>query len=321
MIERKKEFNWRLFWNTRQEYVLAILLFVLSFMILMIGTFSQIGPIRDSLQTLKSKQAEVAKFESKANQLNELANDKEFKKSSEIDMVLPSHKPLLEILTNLNNVANTTEVVVKNFSLNPGAIASDSTQVKKTVSTEKYNYLDLDFSVTGPLWKVQNFMTLIEQTTPISTITSISLNRNIAEDKNAEAQATLILRTFYFTQPIKTTITSPLPEINNEDQKILANISNLRPNNLEEQTEVIPGNRGNLFGIETYSVEELEAKLLEEQQEAEAGNQEENKSTENSETETTSNEELLENTPVLDMGGDGGSLYDALGIEDYQIVE
>ena len=319
MIEKKKEFNWKLFWNTRQEYVLAMLFFVLSFMILMVGTLSQIGPIREGLTELKDKQTEVARYESKANQLTELAEDEEFQKSSEIDKVLPSHKPLLEILTNLNNVANTTEVVIKNFSLNPGAIASDSTQVKKTVSTEKYNYLDLDFSVTGPLWKVQNFMTLIEQTTPISTITSISLNRNIAEDKNAEAQATLILRTFYFTQPIKTTITSPLPEINTEDQKILANISNLRPNNLEEQTEVISGNRGNLFGIETYSVEELEAKLLEEQAAASKSADVETENTENNEDEQISNQEIIENIPVVGEGG--GTLFDSLGIEDYQIIE
>ena len=262
-------------------------------MILIVGALSQISAIREGLNDLSDKRAEVARYESKANQLNDLATDSEFQKSSEIDKVIPSHKPLLEILTNLNNVANSTEVVIKNFSLSPGEIASDSTQVKKTVSNEKYNYLDLDFAVTGPLWKVQNFMTLIEQTTPISTITSISLNRNIAEDKNAEAQATLVLRTFYFTQPIKTTITSPLPEINNEDQKILAEISNLRPNNLEEQTEVISGDRGNLFGIEIYSVEELEAKLLEEQAEAETNteNEEEN----NNET----NEETIENIPAV----------------------
>ena len=319
MIEKKKEINWRLFWNTRQEYVLALLFFVLSFMILMVGTLSQIGPIKEGLAELKDKQTEVARYESKANQLTKLAEDDEFQKSSEIDKVLPSHKPLLEILTNLNNVANTTEVVIKNFSLNPGAIASDSTQVKKTVSSEKYNYLDLDFSVTGPLWKVQNFMTLIEQTTPISTITSISLNRNIAEDKNAEAQATLILRTFYFTQPIKTTITSPLPEINNEDQKILANISNLRPNNLKEQTEVISGNRGNLFGIETYSVEELEAKLLEEQAEASASVEIEQEAENTENDDQATNQEVLENAPVV--GGGGGTLFDSLGIQDYQIIE
>jgi hypothetical protein len=264
MLEKKKEFNYRLFWNTRQEFVLALLLFVLSFMILTIGALSQIGPITEALDNLKDSNAEMARYEAKANQLTEIAGNQELQKSSEIDMVLPSHKPLLEILTNLNNVANTSEVVIRNFSLNPGEIASDSTQVRKSSQSEKYDYLDLDFSVSGPLWKVQNFMTLIEQTTPISTITSISLNRDIDEDKNAEAQASLILRTFYFTQPIKTTITNPLPEINAEDQRILAEISNLRPNNLEEQNEVISGDRGNLFGLQEISVEELQDQLLDE---------------------------------------------------------
>jgi hypothetical protein len=94
----------------------------------------------------------------------------------------------LEILSNLNRVAQSSEVVIKNFSLNPGEIATDTTKVKKTTTNQRYDYLDLDFTVSGPLWKIQTFLTLIEQVTPISTITSISINRDIDEDKNAQAK-------------------------------------------------------------------------------------------------------------------------------------
>lgn len=261
MIENQNEINWKLFWNTRKELVLAILFFIIGAMIIFVGIFNQIAPIKADLNKLKERNQELAKFSEKAQQLKQMAADPNINQSSDIDKVLPSHKPLLEILNNLNSVADTSEVVIKNFSLNPGEIATDTTKVKKSSNEQRYDYLDLDFGVSGPLWKIQEFLNLIEQVTPISTITSISISRNIDEDKNAQAQATLVLRTFYFTQPIKTTIISPLPAIAAADRKILNNINELIPNELEKQAEVIKGNRGNLFGIQNKSIEELEKEL------------------------------------------------------------
>ena len=266
MIENKKEFNYRLFWNTRKELVLAILLFVISAMMLFIGILQQISPIQKDLAKLKTRQAELEKFSEKSNQLQQLAVDPNFSQASSIDSVLPSHKPLLEILSNLNIVANDSEVVIKNFSLNPGEIASDTTKLKKSSNEQKYDYLDLDFSVSGQLYKVQDFINLIEQVTPISTITSISMSRNIDESKDALAQADLVLRTFYFTQPIKTTITSPLPEISNAEKQIINNLNDLMINKIDEQNNVITGDRGNLFGLQNQSVEELEQQLINTQQ-------------------------------------------------------
>lgn len=261
MIENKKEINWKLFWNTRKEMVLAILFFILSLMILFIGIIKQIEPVQKDLSQLKEKEAELTKFAEKAEQLKQLAIDPKFNQESDIDKVLPSHKPLLEILNNLNSIANNSQVIIKNFTLNPGEIATDTTKVKKSTNNQKYDYLDLDFSVSGPLWRIQNFLSLIEQVTPISTITNISISRNIDEDKNAQAQADLVLRTFYFTQPIKTTITSPLPDIAQADRQILNSVNELMSNDLEQQDNVIKGDRGNLFGLQNQTVEQLEKEL------------------------------------------------------------
>lgn len=261
MIENQKEFNYRLFWNTRKELVLGILFFVISLILLLI-TLQQIAPIQAGLAQKQQRVAELSKFQEKAEQLKQLAIDPNFNRSSDIDQVLPSHKPLLEILNNLNRVANSTEVFIKNFSLNPGEIATDSTQARRTTSNQRYDYLDLDFSVSGPLWRIQEFIRLIEQVTPISTITSIAINRNIAEDKDAQAQADLILRSFYFTQPIRTTITSPLPNITLAERGILDNINQLIPNDLSKQNTIITGDRGNLFGLQNQNIEDLEQSLL-----------------------------------------------------------
>jgi Tfp pilus assembly protein PilO len=270
------ELNYRLIWNTRKEMVLAVLLLVISAMVLWLGILMQIAPIQKDLSQLNKAKGELEKFSTKANQLTQIVLDQSFKRSSEIDQVLPSHKPLLELLSNLNNVATISQVIVRNFSLRPGDI-SENAQVKTTSQKQEYNYLDLTFSVSGELGKVQDFLNLIEQVSPISTITSIAINRNIDEDRNSLAQAELVLRSFYFTQPIKTTIANPLPDLNQVDRRIISEVNRLRPNDLQQQVDVISGDRGNLFGLQNQTIEAIERQLIEQSnQETRQENQEEN---------------------------------------------
>jgi len=261
MRHKKSEFNFKLIWNTRQELVLAVLLFLFAFMILVSFVLAQIKPLKETFTELEKTQAEWDKFQTKANELERIAIDSELQKMGEIEEVLPSHKPLLELLSNLNSVALQSQVVINNFSLAPGEIATDSTKIAKTSQGQKYDQLELQFAVSGTLVSVQNFMDLIEQVTPISTITSIGLSRQINDDSLAETTANLTLKTFYFTQPITTTITEPLPVVSAENTRILEEIKKLIPNNLPTQGEVIKSNRGNLFGLKEISVAELEAQL------------------------------------------------------------
>lgn len=269
-----KEVNYRLFWNTRKEMVLAILLFIISALILWLGIIAQIEPLTKDLTALRKAQDELTKFTQKANQLTQIVLDQTFRNASEVDQVLPSHKPLLELLNNLNSVATVSQVVIRNFSLTPGDI-SENLQVKLSSRQQAYDYLDLTFSVSGELGRIQNFLTMIEQVTPISTITSIAINRNIDADPNAPAQAELVLRSFYFTQPIKTTITNPLPSLDDIDRRIISEINRLTPSNLPQQGEVITGNRGNLFGLQNQDISALEQQLMQAQEEAQEESREE----------------------------------------------
>jgi hypothetical protein len=261
MSVNKQEFNYKLIWNTRKELVLAILFFTLSFVIFTMVILRQITPIKAVFAELDKTNQELNKFQTKADELANMAFDSEFKKMSEIDEVLPSHKPLLELLDNLNNVSIQSETLVENFSLSPGEIATDSTLLSKTKKQKNYDELELEFAVSGTLRNVQSFMTLIEQVTPISTITNISLSREVNELGSVNTTANLTLKTFYFTQPISVTITEPLPPIANDQLIILEEIKKLIPGNLPIQEEVLKNDRGNLFGLQGMSIEELEAQL------------------------------------------------------------
>jgi hypothetical protein len=200
-------------------------------------------------------------------------------------------------------VAVKSETLINNFSLSPGEIATDSTLVATNRRAKLYDELVLEFSVSGNLENVQGFMTLIEQVTPISTITNISLNQQALEDSGVETIANLTLKTFYFTQPITTTITEPLPKVDDEYLIILGEITKLIPNDLPAQGEVIRSDRGDLFGLQGLSVEDLENQLRSEQEQV-LENQEqviENQEPplENNEPETGNNNPIIE-TPIVE---------------------
>lgn len=261
MPMEKEDFNYRLVWNTRKELVLAILCFVFAFVILAMVILPQIEPIKDVFADLEKTNQELNKFQTKADELASITVDSEFDKMTEIDNVLPSYKPLLELLNNLNSVAVQSQTIIENFSLSPGEIATDSTLVARTRRQQFYDELPVEFSVSGTLSAVQNFITLIEQVTPISTITNISLNQEVGEDNLVATKANLKLKTFYFTQPITVTLTEPLPPIEDGDLIVLEEIKKLIPSNLSTQQEVIKSDRGNLFNLQGMSIEELEAQF------------------------------------------------------------
>lgn len=260
-LEKKEEVNYRLVWNTRKELVLAILCIAFSFVLFSMVVLRQVEPIKKVFAELDSTNQELNKFQTKADELANIVVDGGYDKMTEIDDVLPSYKPLLELLNNLNSVAIKSETLITNFTLSPGEIATDSTLVTRTRRQQFYDELLLEFSVEGAPINVQNFMTLIEQVTPISTITTISLNQKINEDDSTTTTANLKLKTFYFTQPITVTLTEPLPPIEDEDLIVLEEIKKLVPNNLPTQEEVIKNDRGDLFGLQGMSIEELEAQL------------------------------------------------------------
>jgi len=182
-------------------------------------------------------------------------NAYKFAQAEAVNEVLPSHKPVLELLTSLNGAAAGSGVVVTDFVLSPGEIATDSTkvQVNTRKSKGKYDVLKLELNVTGPLKQVEEFMTLIERISPITSITDITLSRNnTIKDGESEisAKADLSLSTYFFTQPINAAIEAPLPQIGTKEQEVFLTIKEFTPSNLIKQTEIQGGGQTDFFGTE-----------------------------------------------------------------------
>jgi hypothetical protein len=254
MIQKNNKFNWRLFLSTRRYLIYTIMLFLAGILVSAFASYPQISQILQLNSKLRSENTHLEKLKRKSVELEQIKTIPEFAQSDLVHKTLPSHKPVLELLTSLNNIASLTQVSISDFTLAPGEISTDSTKVENTSIKKSSNYgvLRLDLSASGSLNNVEQFMIMIERISPMTTITNLSLSRQSSNSTNGEdvnAKAELSLNTFFFTQSIKSTIESPLPILSIREQEIFATIKEFTPSNLEEQTEIKSGDQVDFFGI------------------------------------------------------------------------
>lgn len=259
--------NLQLLLTTRKNLIAAVALVLTTLVLFFLG-LGQVSNALGARQTLATEQAKIRQLNTKAQELEQLKFSPEFSQAEEINRVLPSHKPLLELLNNLNAVAGESGVSITEFEVSPGEIASDSTQRSDAETSSRrrntdYDQLDLELTIVGQLGQVKNFMELIERVSPLTTITSLTIDRTIQNQQQelSERDATradLALSTYYYTKSISSTLSSPLPEISSAERSVFQAILDFTPPQLEEQNTIITGNNRDLFGIGGLNVVDLE---------------------------------------------------------------
>lgn len=270
ILNKLEGLNLTLLMNTRKSLMMAVA-FGATALILLVLFYQQLMGVFDTRAKLQVEQRKVDQLNEKASQLEQLRLSPEFAQAEQIHRVLPSHKPLLELLNNLNSVANETQVSITEFEINPGEIATDSTQVGGATSTRRtsadYDQLDLQLTIVGELSQIRRFMDLIEQTSPITTITNLTVDRKVAgTGSGTSANATradLALSTYYYTKSISSTLSSALPQISAREREVFQAILAFSPTELEAQTEIVTGANQDLFGINGLSVSDLEEQIEE----------------------------------------------------------
>ncbi len=244
--------NWRLFVYTRKNFLISIAVILAAVLIVAFAIWPQIASITETQRKLSKEQKELQKVTIKLRELDTIKVSPEFNQTDKVNQVLPSRKPLLEFLSGLNTIAGITQVAVSDLKVNPGQIATDSSQLK-TVSRKagqaNYDFLDLKLAVSGQLTDIQRFLSLIEQISPITTITQIDLNR---ENKPGATgviltKAELTLRVHYFTQQITTSLTATLPQITAREKNIFKTIQDFTIPVAENPTKVTGGGNTNPF--------------------------------------------------------------------------
>jgi Tfp pilus assembly protein PilO len=229
MFINQKQFNWRLFVYTRMNLLLGIGVIIAGVMILALATWPQISSILETQTKIAKEKKELQKVSVKLQELDAIKISPEFKDTDTVNGVLPSKKPLLEFMTSLNSIASLTNVVISDLKISPGQIATASSELKtasRRTNKNSYDALDLNLAVSGQLNDIQRFLSLIEQISPITTITKIDLNREVKvnDGGSIKTKADLDLRVHYFTQQITTSLTTTLPQITQRERTIFKTI-------------------------------------------------------------------------------------------------
>lgn len=230
-LKKQKHFNLKLYLNTRRELVYALVLAGMSLVLVFLVVLPQVSKLNQSRSVLKREEKKLALLRKKAADLDNLRTGVGLEQLKILDQLLPNEKPLLELMTQLNNISKLTGVEMSNLQLNPGVI-TENDQALAGVKTNKKGYgtLKIEMSVSGTFLGVRQFMDLVEKIAPFTTINEFSFNYDEDADdgEQRKASAQLTTSTYFYTRPKMFTSKTELPKISDEDLSILNQLAQFK---------------------------------------------------------------------------------------------
>ncbi len=259
------DFNPRYLLDSRRYLLLSVGALLVAAGLLIFGIIPQVQAALD----LSAKQtAETQKLEAlskKAQELENLNSSPVAQQIQTVEKVLPSKKPLLELLTSLNFAAQESQVNISTLSLSPGSIATDSASPTKTPATKKAkraksavtDTLDVNLTVTGQLEDINRFFETIEKRAPLTTISSMALAKksNLVGSFAGQFEAKLTITAYYFVQSVSSAVETSLPPVTSQQQTLLEDLAGFILPTDAQQLEIQGGGLNDLFGIDQPEID------------------------------------------------------------------
>jgi len=273
----------RYLFNTRRYLSLSVAIGAVALIMVVLGIIPQIQTTLAFQQKATTEGKKLASLEQKARQLEEILTPEILDQIDTVNILLPSKKPLLELLSSLNQIATQANVTFSGIELSPGTIASEAgavvpTSTSKTKAKAKKgtvkssatsDTLDVKLTVEGDLVDLNQFFELVERTAPLTTVTSLSLSpknkalgslsggasRPLEERLGQAYEADLLVSAAYFTQSISAAIDAQLPALSQSQQTIVAELATFSVQPFQKQPTIQGGGLQDLFGIQQSEVE------------------------------------------------------------------
>lgn len=247
----------RILLATRKPFLFALGIGITAFILI---TAIMIPQIQETISLYGKLNAELPKtdlLKKKLAALESVVNTAEYAQIEIVDDALPSKKPLLELLMSLYTVSSQTGILIQQFQLSPGLVASDSTVLSNQPtnrSQDSYDSIEVNMNVSGTFKQIQEFLVQVEKASPFTTVTEMNITGELSGDTVADKQtrvfqADLTTKTYFFTQPISVRVETPLPVLAVKEQNVLAALASFIPNTLPEQKEIQGGGLEDLFGV------------------------------------------------------------------------
>jgi len=269
-----KKIDLRAFFNSRRYLVYAMLMVVIGVGIILVEVVPQMSGLIDLVSANNQEQSTVKALQTKVTSLQQVNYLSEFSMSKQVDLALPSEKPLLQLLTGVNTVAQQAGVTLSDIETSPGKLASSSATAQPLVtgstaiddsSTEipGVNILTIVLKAHGSLDQINNFLDAVEKITPITQATQLKLILDptiISGGTIATASGTvgspdrfeadLHLSTYYFAQPISVAVDAQLPTIGPKEETFLKSLNSYQFPNYQQQQQIQGGGSSDLFGAQ-----------------------------------------------------------------------
>lgn len=270
MFDKAKHLNRRYLLYTRRYATLAAALAVITLGLIGLVLYPQVQSVLELISDSQKTRKTVQTLEAKVASLQSLPQSELLQSEYEINSVLPSKKPLLELLTGLNQVAVSSQIRFTEVTLSPGLVASNSAELearqRSIRSKGDFEELALEMKIEGSLDDIQLFLNQIETVSPVTTVTSMKLAELTFRSENTEDdeklfQATLSTVTYFFTQQVTSTLSAPVDTLAADQAAALEEVNTFLIPRVTEQTEITGGGLQDLFGVaeqEFLTQEELD---------------------------------------------------------------
>lgn len=264
-----KDVNIRHLMDARRYLLFSVGVVLIAVLLLVLGFLPQITASQELFQKRGQESTRLKNLETKAQELEEMSSSPIVSQMYTVEKVLPSKKPLLEMLSSLNLSARESQVAITSLELTPGIISTESAAVdssaanaKKRISATKSKVVDtlnVDLEVEGDITAMNSFIELVEKRAPLSTITSISLRKLSrgadAPTANDRFGATISVSSHFFAQSVTSSIESSLPKLNENQQQLLSELRSFLIPEEQIQREIQGGGLIDLFGVDQPDLE------------------------------------------------------------------
>ncbi|HYD34546.1 MAG TPA: hypothetical protein VD999_00605 [Vitreimonas sp.] len=263
-LTNQPQLSLRYLTTTRRFLLFAVGLAGISVLLFLMVIIPQVQSSLAVWNVMSKEQNMVDQLNKKVTELQQISFSPSYAKADKVNAILPSKKPLLELLTNLNGVIQDSGVVVTNIELSPGSIASESSGTssapsavarnRKKTSTvaREYDELDVLLTTEGSLAEINVFLESVEKITPASTVTSLSLSKPLRPGKSAAEsvyEAELLITSFYFTKSVSAALEAPLPPLGAAEEKVLQEVDTFVFSEIQAPTVIQGGGLEDLFGV------------------------------------------------------------------------
>lgn len=238
--KKKNELNFQYLLHTRRQLLIAIAFAISSVAIGILLLFPTVTKIQDTLSQVDREERKLKNFQTKNDLLERVEATDLYTKKDQINAILPSIKPVLSLLKEIERVSGETGVIISEFGIIPGQISTSSAEVKRSSSqvlatlSKDMDVVETKLVLIGRVDSINQFLKGVNQITPLTETTELTLkaaNRQgvipgqpVPESDKGVFEASLTLTSYFFLGQPQAKVDQALPTAGDLDDETVSQL-------------------------------------------------------------------------------------------------